>query len=81
MKKSELTPRQADLLRRLPDAPNDGRRVKGGQFVIARNLADQGYARCVGWNHHTNAHYFVRTEAGNALISGYDEKRKATSNV
>jgi hypothetical protein len=67
-----LTRPQAQLLRALPDSPSDGRRVKGSKYRVAANLRDRGFACCVGLNAITGSHYFVRTEAGEALITAHD---------
>lgn len=66
----KLTSAQSTLLRRLPDAPSDGIGVKGATYRVAANLRDRGLARVVGRS--DSRTYFVRTEAGEALISDHD---------
>jgi len=67
----QLTPAQAQLLRRLPTRPSDGIRVKGATYRVAVRLRDRGLTVYTGYSP-TGSHYFARTEAGEALIQEHD---------
>lgn len=72
----KLTARQRELLAKLPSAPSDGRRCRGGEKVTANALVARGLARCVGLApgnslggfRLSEVCYYVRTDEGTRAL-------------
>jgi hypothetical protein len=62
------SPQQWAMLKTLPDAPSDGRRIKGTRLRTANSLVELGLARRIAGLREGEGGYYVRTTEGYALL-------------
>lgn len=63
------SPQQWAMLRTLPDAPSDGRLIKGKWLRTAKSLAGMGLAKRIADLPEGEGGYYVRTVEGRALLT------------